>query len=208
MSGVPDLRNPAARRAVHLAWFTIGYNLAEAAVAITAGLVAGAVSLTGFGLDSCIEVASAAMVLTRLRSEIRGGRVDERRERRALRFIAITFFVLAAYVTAQGIVDLVVGTRPDTSLAGIVLTGASIAVMPLLARAKHRAGLAMNSRLVVADAAETRLCAWLSVSTCAGLIAYAFAGWTWLDPIAGFVIALFALREGREAWEGELVCED
>lgn len=205
MSGPPDPCTPAARRALRLAWFTIGYNLAEAVVAITAGLVAGAVSLTGFGLDSCIEVASASVVLARLRSEIRGGHVDERGQRRALRFIAITFFVLAAYVTAQGIIDLIEGARPDDSVAGIALTGASIAVMPLLARAKRRAGVAMNSRLVVADAAETGLCAWLSVSTCAGLIAYAFAGWTWLDPAAGFAVALFALKEGREAWEGELI---
>lgn len=80
--------------------------------------------------------------------------------------------------------------------------------MPLLARAKRRPGQAMGSRLVVADAAETRLCAWLSVSTFAGLVAFAVLGWTWIDAVAGFVIAGFAITEGREAWEGELVCDD
>ncbi len=80
--------------------------------------------------------------------------------------------------------------------------------MPWLAHAKRKAGLAMNSRLVIADAAETKLCAWLSVSTFAGLLAYALLGWTWLDPVAGFVIAGFAIMEGKEAWEGELVCDD
>jgi divalent metal cation (Fe/Co/Zn/Cd) transporter len=91
---------------------------------------------------------------------------------------------------------------------GIALTGVSIIVMPWLARAKRRVGEEMQSRLVVADATETKLCAWLSVSTFAGLLGYAIAGWTWLDPVAGFVIAAFAMQEGREAWEGELVCEE
>jgi len=91
---------------------------------------------------------------------------------------------------------------------GIALTGLSIVVMPWLAHAKRKAGQAMNSRLVLADAAETRLCAWLSVSTFTGLLGYALVGWTWIDPVAGFVIAAFALLEGREAWEGELVEDD
>lgn len=111
-------------------------------------------------------------------------------------------------VTVEGIRDLAVGEKPDTSIVGIVLTGASIIIMPWLARAKRRAGQQMNSRLVIADAAETKLCAWLSVSTFAGLLAFALFGWTWLDPVAGFVIAAFALWEGKEAWEGELVEDD
>jgi divalent metal cation (Fe/Co/Zn/Cd) transporter len=131
--------------------------------------------------------------------------VDEIKERRALRFIAITFFALAAYVTVEGIRDLVTESTPDTSIVGIALTGVSIIVMPWLAHAKRKAGQAMNSRLVLADAAETRLCAWLSVSTFAGLLGFAIAGWTWIDPVAGFVIAAFAIMEGKEAWEGELV---
>src|SRR5687767_10337667 len=109
------------------------------------------------------------------------------------------FFVLAAYVLFEGVRDLIEGSRPNTSVVGIVLTGLSIVIMPWLAYAKRKAGEAMNSRLVIADAAETKLCAWLSVSTFAGLLGFALFDWTWIDPVAGFVIAAFAIKEGREA---------
>lgn len=204
----PDVTGKAARRAVRLEQFTIGYNVIEGIIAVAAGLAAGAVSLIGFGFDSGIEVAAATVVLVRLTAEIRGGEPDEAKEKRALRFIAVTFFALAAYVTFEGVRDLIAGEKPETSTTGIVLTGLSVLIMPWLARAKRRAGEAMGSRLVVADAAETKLCAWLSVSTFVGLVAYAVVGWTWLDPVAGFVIAGFAIMEGREAWEGELVEDD
>lgn len=202
-----DIGGPAARRAMRLEQFTIAYNVVEGIIAVAAGLVAGSVALVGFGFDSGIEVAAASVVLWRLRADIRGGEIDEARQRLALRFIAVTFFLLAGYVIVEGVRDLVTTAAPDTSLVGIALTGASIVIMPLLARAKHRAGEAMGSRLVVADAAETKLCAWLSVSTFLGLVAFAIVGWTWIDAVAGFVIAGFAISEGREAWEGELVCD-
>lgn len=205
---LPDVRDLAARRAVFLEKATIGYNVLEGIIAVSSGLVAGSIALVGFGFDSWIEVAAAAVVLQRLLAETRGGDVDEAKERRALRFVAITFFVLAAYVTVEGIRDLVTDARPDVSTVGIVLTGISIIVMPWLARAKRVAGEAMHSRLVIADATETKLCAWLSVSTFLGLVGFAIVGWTWLDPVAGFVIAAFAIKEGKEAWEGELVCEE
>jgi divalent metal cation (Fe/Co/Zn/Cd) transporter len=121
--------------------------------------------------------------------------------------VAVTFFVLAIYLLVEGVRDLRIGAAPEASPVGIALTAASIVVMPWLAARKRAAGLAMRSRLVVADAAETRLCAWLSVSTFAGLLAYALVGWTWLDPAAGLVIAAFAIKEGREAWQGELGCD-
>jgi divalent metal cation (Fe/Co/Zn/Cd) transporter len=208
VNALPDVRGLAARRAVRLEQTTIGYNIVEGTVAVTAGLAAGSIALVGFGFDSWIEVAAAAVVLHRLRAEIRHGEVDEAKQRRALRFIAITFFALAGYVTVEGIRDLLTDSRPNTSVIGIALTATSIVIMPWLARAKRHAGQAMNSRLVLADAAETKLCAWLSVSTFAGLVTYALLGWTWIDPVAGFVIAAFALMEGKEAWEGELVCDD
>lgn len=200
--------SPPGRRAVRLEQFTIAYNLIEGIIAVTAGLAAGLVSLVGFGIDSGIEVAAASVVLHRLYAEVRGGDIDEAKERRALRFIALTFFALAAYVTYEGITRLLGDETPDTSTIGVILTGLSILVMPLLARAKLRTGQALGSRLVIADAAETQLCAWLSVSTFAGLITYTLVGWTWLDAVAGFAIAAFAVQEGREAWEGELVCDD
>lgn len=195
-------------RAVRLERLTIGYNLVEGVVAVTAGAAAGLVSLIGFGVDSGIEVAAALIVLQRLAAELRGGEVDEAKERRALRLIAVTFFALAAYVVVEGVRRLTGDETPQTSTIGVVLTGLSVLVMPWLARAKRRAGETIGSRLVVADAAETRLCAWLSVSTFAGLAAFSLFGWTWLDAVAGFVIAGFALKEGREAWEGEIACDD
>lgn len=193
------------RRALGLGVFTIGYNLLEGVVAVTAGLIAGAMSLVGFGLDSGIEVISAVIVVARLSSDLRGAEPDERKEKVALRAVALTFFVLAAYLVVVGVHDLSIGAVPETSVLGIVLTGLSIVIMPTLAAAKRRVGLQMGSALVVADAAETRLCALLSVTTFASLLAYLFLGWTWLDPVAGFAIAAFAVMEGREAWEGELV---
>ncbi|MGH2720061.1 MAG: cation diffusion facilitator family transporter [Actinomycetota bacterium] len=204
----PDLPSQPARKAVRLEQATIAYNVAEGVVAVTAGFIAGSISLVGFGFDSWIEVATAAVVLQRLRAGIRSGSVDETKVRRELRFVAVTFFVLAAYVTIEGVRDVLARATPDVSPVGIALTGLSILVMPLLARAKRRAGEQLRSQLVIADAAETKLCAWLSVSTFAGLVAYSLVGWTWIDPVAGFAIAVFAVAQGREAWEGELVCED
>jgi divalent metal cation (Fe/Co/Zn/Cd) transporter len=198
----------ATGRAVRLEQFTIAYNVLEGVIAVGFGFLAGSIALVGFGFDSWIEVAAAAIVLRRLLVEIRDGEPDEVRERRALRFVAVTFFVLAAYVVVEGVRDLLTDARPVVSPVGIALTGLSLVVMPLLARAKRHAGEAMRSRLVLADAAETKLCAWLSVSTFVGLLFYALLGWTWLDPVAGFAIAGFAINEGREAWQGELVCDD
>jgi divalent metal cation (Fe/Co/Zn/Cd) transporter len=194
-----------ARRALGLGAFTITYNVIEGVIAVAAGVTAGAVSLLGFGLDSGIEVISAVIVVTRLAAEVRGAEPDERKEKVALRAVAVTFFLLAAYLVIAGIRDLLIGSKPETSIVGIVLTALSIVVMPTLAALKKRVGVQMGSALVIADAAETRLCALLSVTTFVALLAYLFLGWTWLDPVAGFVIAVFAVMEGREAWEGELV---
>lgn len=192
-----------ARKAVALAGFTIAYNVIEGMISVGAGLAADSVSLIGFGADSAIEVLAAGVVLTRLLSELRDRPIDEGKERMALRIIAGTFFALAAYVVIEGVQNLVAAEKPATSTVGIVLTGVSVVVMPLLARTKRNVGETLGSRLVVADAAETRLCAWLSASTFLGLGGYALVGWTWIDPVAGFVIAHFAVREGREAWDGD-----
>ena len=197
-----------AARAIVLERVTIGYNVVEGVIAVTFGILAGSIALTGFGFDSWIEVTAAAVVLRRLRAEVAGAEPDEAKERRALRVVAATFFLLAIYVTIEGIRDLVTGDKPSITVVGIILTAVSAVVMPALARLKRAAGEAMNSRLVLADAAETKLCAWLSVSTLAGLAGFATFGWSWIDPVAGFVIAYFAVREGREAREGELVCVD
>jgi divalent metal cation (Fe/Co/Zn/Cd) transporter len=192
------------RRGLRLAQFTVGYNVVEGVVAVVAGVLAGLVSLIGFGADSGIESASAVLVGLRLAARLRNGEADEDKEGRALRWIAVTFFVLAAYVTIEGVRSLVEGEKPDNSVVGIVLLGASVIVMPVLAAAKTKVGRRLADPLILADAAETRICVLLSVSTLAGLVLYAITGAAWLDPVAGFVIALFAINEGREAWEGEL----
>ncbi len=205
MTATPSTGRRLARTAVGLGVFTIVYNVIEGVVAVAAGVMAGAVSLVGFGLDSGIEVISAIVVVVRLAAEVRGGEPDERKEKLALRAVAVTFFLLATYLIVEGVHDLLVGGRPETSVVGIVLTALSIVIMPTLAAIKRRVGIRMGSALVIADAAETRLCAVLSVTTFLALLAYLLLGWTWLDAVAGFVIAVFAIMEGREAWEGELV---
>ena len=200
-----DERVPLTRRGLRLAGFTVGYNVLEGVVAIAAGIGAGLVSLIGFGIDSGIESASAILVVIRLVSRLRTGEIDERRERFALRGIALTFFALAAYVTVNGIRSLIIGDKPDVSILGMIVLAASVVVMPVLAALKFRVGRKLNDRLILADAAETRICVLLSISTLVGLVAFALTGAAWLDPVAGFVIALFAINEGREAWAGELV---
>jgi divalent metal cation (Fe/Co/Zn/Cd) transporter len=193
------------RRGLRLATFTVAYNVVEGAVAIAAGLLAGLVSVVGFGVDSAIESISGVLVALRLSARLRHGEADEVRERRALRLVAVTFFVLAGYVTFEGLRSLVEGETPDRSPVSVGLLVASIVVMPLLAAAKTRVGRRLGDNLILADAAETRICVLLSVSTLLGLVLFQLTGAAWIDPVAGFVIAAFAVHEGREAWAGELV---
>ncbi|HEY0246934.1 MAG TPA: cation transporter [Gryllotalpicola sp.] len=196
------------RRALRLAQLTVVYNVAEGIASVVLGVLAGLVSVIGFGFDSGIESLSAILVGLRLAARLRDREADEAAERRTLRLVALTFFALAAYVVVAGIHDLIVGDHPQTSPGSIVVLILSIVVMPLLAAAKTRVGRRLDDRLILADAAETRVCVLLSISTLLGLIVYALSGWTWVDPVAGFVIALFALHEGREAWRGQLVEEN
>ena len=189
------------RRAVVLAWATIAWNVIEAVVAIGAGLEAGSLALIGFGLDSTIEVGSAAVILWQFAG------IDEQRERRALRLIAVSFFALAAYVTVQAVVDLATTSEPDTSVVGIALAALSLVVMPLLATAKRRTGHRLGSVTVAADSQQTWSCTYLSAVLLAGLLLNAAFGWWWADPAAGLVIAALAMREGREAWAGDSCCD-
>ncbi|MEQ1874616.1 MAG: cation transporter [Ilumatobacteraceae bacterium] len=189
------------RTARSLAWGTIIWNVAEAIVAIGSGIVAGSIALVGFGIDSSIEVFAAVVVLWRMRG------VDEERERHALKLIACSFFVLAAYVTVEAARDLLADTDPDTSPVGIGLAIASLIVMPILAVAKKRTGVALSNRTVIADAAETKLCTYLSIVLLVGLLLDATLGWWWADPVAALGIAYLAVREGREAWAGDSCCD-
>lgn len=185
------------RRGLWLAYASIAWMTAEAAVAITAGIVAGSIALTGFGLDSVIELASAAIVIWQLRGEAAG----QDRDTRAVRLVGVTFFALAAYLTAESIDDLVAAARPAESPAGLAITAAALLVMPALAVAKRRTGRALGSRTLVADSAETAFCAWTSAAALLGLALNAGLGWWQADPIAALVIAALAVREGLETWE-------
>jgi divalent metal cation (Fe/Co/Zn/Cd) transporter len=189
------------RRAVRLAWATIAWNVVEAIVAIAAGTAASSIALVGFGLDSTVEVMSAVVIVWQFRG------LNEDRERRALKLIAVSFFALGGYVSVQAIIDLVGASEPSESPVGIALAIASLIVMPVLARAKRRNGTLMGSATVVADSNQTKLCAYLSAILLGGLLFNATVGWWWADPVAALAIAALAVNEGREAWRGE-ICDD
>jgi divalent metal cation (Fe/Co/Zn/Cd) transporter len=199
----PSSTDRLRHRGLVLAGLTIGWNVVEALVAVVAGIAAGSIALIGFGVDSVIEVLSAWVVVWQFRGELRGG-YDEDRERVAMRLIGLSFFVLAAYVVVEaGRTLLAADTETHGSVAGIVLAGLSLVVMPVLAWAKRRTADRLGSPTLRADASETMVCAWLSAALLAGLALNALAGWWWADPLAALVIAAFAVHEGLEAFRGE-----
>lgn len=177
---------------------TIGYNLIEAVVAIAAGTAASSGALIGFGLDSTIEVLSAAAVAWQFTR-----RDPERWEKPTLRVIAIAFFALAAYVTVSSLLTLIGRVDIHHSPVGIVLTALSVIIMPFLSFAERRAGHELGSATAVADSKQTLICTYLSAAVLVGLLLNSLLGWWWADPIAGLVIAVFAIREGFEAWKGD-----
>jgi divalent metal cation (Fe/Co/Zn/Cd) transporter len=189
------------RRAYWLEYLTIGWNVAEGAIAITLGVLAGSLALTAFGLDSVIEVFSAVVVLFELRGHA-GHDEHERAERRFLQLIGGSFFLLATWILIEATWDLLNRSRPDESIPGIVLTSLSLATMWFLAAAKHRVGHRMDCLPLIADSRETRLCSLLSAVALAGLALNAAFGWWWADPIAALGIAVLAIAEGAEAWSG------
>ena len=182
------------RRGFWLEYASMGWMTAEAAVAITAGVLASSVALVGFGLDSVIEFFAAAIVLWQLRGQ------EAERETRAVRLIGVTFFALAAYLAVAGVRDLTGHARPGESLPGLAVAAAALLVMPALAAAKLRTGRALGNRTLVADSAETAFCAATSAATLLGVGLNSWLGWWQADPIAGLVIAALAVKEGAEAW--------
>ncbi|WP_370353220.1 cation diffusion facilitator family transporter [Kribbella sp. VKM Ac-2571] len=197
----PVERRRLGKRAQLLAGASVAYNVVEAVVAITSGLVAGSVALVGFGLDSVVEVSSGLIILWQFRHPL-----PESRERQALRLLAFSFFALAAYVGFESIRTLITGADPETSPVGIGLAIASLIVMPFLSWAQRRTGKALGSNAVVADSTQTLLCTYLSAVLLVGLVLNATLGWSWADPIAGLLIAAVAVREGIEAWQGKGCC--
>ncbi|MGW4528791.1 cation transporter [Amycolatopsis sp. NPDC004378] len=194
-------RTVLSRRVRLLVAVTITYNVVEAVVAIFAGTIASSTALIGFGLDSVIEVASAAAVAWQF-----SGTDPEARERSALKVIAVSFFALATYVTVESVRALFGADLAWHSTAGIVLAAVSLAVMPFLSYAQRRAGRELGSASAVADSKQTLLCTYLSGVLLVGLLLNSLFGWYWADPLVALVIAAVAVKEGREAWRGEHCC--
>ena len=190
------------RKGLRLEYFTVGYNVLEAIASIIFGSIANSIALIGFGLDSIVESLSGLVLIWRLRQH---GKIsieaEERIEKRATKFVAITFFILGLYVLFESIKKLVVTEIPEPSLPGIIIAMASLIAMPLLTWQKYKTGKQINSRALVADSKETLACAFLSVALLVGLGANYLFGFWQADPIVGLVIVAFLFREGWESWK-------
>ena len=199
------MRAATLRTALRLEYLTVGWNVVEGLVAITAAVAAASVALFGFGVDSFVECASGLVLLWRLFAERRGldGEAIERLDQRAHRLVGATLFLLAAYVAIDAGYTLWKHEHPSPSIVGIALTSVSMAAMYWLARAKRRAAAALTSKALGADAFQTTACFWLSLITLSGIGLNAALGWWWADPAAALGMTWFIAKEGLEAWRGE-----
>ena len=197
------IRDAAIRQGRRLEYFTVGWNLIEAAVALGAGLFAGSIALIGFGIDSLIETSSGAVLLWRLQE----GEEGEKRERMALKLVGISLMALAVYVAIDATKGLILKEPPEESLVGIILAAVSLIVMPLLAWAKRKVAAKLNSQALVADSHQTDICAYLSAILLVGLGVNALFGWWWADPVSALAMVPIIVKEGLEALRGE-ACEE
>ena len=190
------------KKGLLLEYLTVGYNFGEALVSIVFGGLAGSIALIGFGLDSVIESFSGMILIWRLRQRGKVSEEEEKKiEKKAMKFVAVSFFVLGIYILEESIRKLALADIPDISLPGIVIALVSLVAMPVLTWQKYITGKAIGSRALVADSKETLACAFLSVALLLGLgVNYLFGFWQ-ADPIAGIVITAFLFREGREVWK-------
>jgi divalent metal cation (Fe/Co/Zn/Cd) transporter len=189
------------RQALYLEYLTVVWCIMEAGVSIWLGVASHSIALVGFGLDSVIEVFAALVVVWQLKG------LNEQRERRALRLIAVTFFLLAAYIVVESVRDLILRVEAQKSVVAIVVMATALVIMLLLAWRKRRIGKESGNIVLLTEAKESALCALLAVATLIGLVLNAAMGWWWADPVAAIVIAVLALKEGREAWEGRECAE-
>ncbi|MDT5064616.1 MAG: hypothetical protein QOK02_771 [Mycobacterium sp.] len=196
-----ERRQRLSRRIRFFVAATISYNVIEAVVALTEGTRVSSTALIGFGLDSVIEVSSAAAVAWQF-----AGKDPEAREKTALRIIAFSFFGLALYVAIDAIRSLLGAREAEHSIIGIALAAASLAVMPVLSVAQRRAGRELGSLSAVADSKQTLLCTYLSAVLLVGLVLNGAFSWSWADPVAALVIAVIAVKEGLAAWRGDTCC--
>ena len=195
-------RKAIVRRGRRLEYFTIAWNSIEGLVAVVIGLIAGSISLVGFGLDSFIEVTSGSALLWRMSVDADAQR-RERNEKRALRIVGLCFLLLAVYIAYESSMDLVSRRAPKHSLPGIILACVSLIVMPLLSRAKRNVGRAMSSAAMHADAKQTEFCAYLSAILLGGLLLNALFGLWWADPVAAIVMTPIIAKEGLESLQGK-----
>ena len=195
-------RAAIARRGRRLEYFTIAWNSIEGLLAVGIGVVAGSISLVGFGLDSFVEVASGSALLWRMSVDA-DVRARERSEKLALRIVGLCFLFLAVYVVYESGADLVARRAPEPSLPGIILASVSLIVMPLLSRAKRNVGRAMGSTAMQADAKQTEFCAYLSVILLGGLLLNALFGLWWADPGAAIAMSPIIAKEGVESLRGK-----
>ena len=188
------------RKALYLEYFTVGWNVVEGVIAVGAGLLAGSIALVGFGIDSYLEVASAIVLIWRLRKQ---DDEDEEAaaEKRAIFFVGITFLALALYVSYESTKKLWFHEQPAESCVGMLLAFVSLIVMPVLAWQKKKVAAALQSRALAADAVETLACSYLSLTLLLGLGLNAVLGWWWADPLAALLMVFFLIREGWEAIE-------
>jgi divalent metal cation (Fe/Co/Zn/Cd) transporter len=194
------------QRGRRLEYFTIVWNAIEGLVAVITGVIAGSISLVGFGIDSFIEVTSGSVLLWRMFVDAEVQR-RELNERRALRIVGVCFLLLAAYITDESVLDLWSRRAPEHSIPGIVLACVSLVVMPLLSRAKRKVGRALGSAAMHADAKQTEFCTYLSAVLLAGLLLNALFGLWWADPVAALIMVPIIAKEGIEGLQGK-ACEE
>lgn len=197
----PERRDVLRRRIRIVVAITITWNVIEAVVALIAGGVASSAALIGFGLDSIVEVLSAAAVAWQFAAPD-----PEKREKIALRVIAVSFFGLAAYVSVDAVLSLFGLREPEHSPVGIAIAALSLVVMPFLSWFERRTGRELGSASAVADSKQTLICTYLSAALLVGLLLNSLLGLAWADSVAALVIAIFAVREGVEAWKGDACC--
>jgi divalent metal cation (Fe/Co/Zn/Cd) transporter len=205
MIDLANARQVIAQRGKRLEFVTIAWNSLEGIVAILAGLVAGSISLVGFGLDSFVEVASGATLLWRMSVDANVQR-REQNERISLRIVGVCFFALATYIAYEAIIDISRRKAPEHSIPGIALACASLIVMPILSRAKKRVGDQLRSAAMKADARQTDFCVYLSAILLAGLVLNMAVGWWWADPIAALAMVPIVAKEGLEGIRARECC--
>jgi divalent metal cation (Fe/Co/Zn/Cd) transporter len=204
--GVAVDRTALVRRGQRLSRIALAYNTGEGIASIATGLLAGSIALTGFGIDSVIEVASSVAALWRLRADVDVA-ARERSEHASLRIIGICFLALAVYIGIDATRTLWTRERPHATVLGIIIAGLSVIIMPLLARSKRQVALALGSRALEADAVQTDLCMYLSAIVLVGLALNALLGWWWADPVAALIMTPIIAREGYEGLRGEDHCD-